>query len=90
MGHTTSGCYSPLLDSALAMASVPPMFAVPGTELKVVMMTMMMTVKIMMMTVMMTIEIMMMAVMMTIVIMLMTMTFLPCSPCPALSLHFKP
>jgi len=36
VGHTTSGCYSPLLDSALAMASVPPMFAVPGTELKVV------------------------------------------------------
>ena len=71
MGHTTSGCYSPLLDSALAMASVPPMFAVPGTELKVVMMTMMMTSEIMMMT-----------VMMTIVIMRMTMTFLPCSPCP--------
>ena len=70
MGHTTSGCYSPLLDSALAMASVPPMFAVPGTELKVVMMTMM------------TSEIMMMTVMMTIVIMRMTMTFLPCSPCP--------
>ena len=75
MGHTTSGCYSPLLDSALAMASVPPMFAVPGTELKVVMMTMMMTSEIMMMTV--------------IVIMLMTMTFLPCSPCPALSLPSK-
>ena len=75
MGHTTSGCYSPLLDSALAMASVPPMFAVPGTELKVVMMTMMMTSEIMMMTV--------------IVIMLMTMTFLPCSPCPALSFHSK-
>jgi len=36
VGHTTSGCYSPLLGSALAMASVPPMFAVPGTELKVV------------------------------------------------------
>ena len=35
VGHTTSGCYSPLLGSALAMASVPPMFAVPGTELKV-------------------------------------------------------
>ena len=78
MGHTTSGCYSPLLDSALAMASVPPMFAVPGTELKVVMMTMMMTSEIMMMT-----------VMMTIVIMRMTMTFLPCSPCPALSLPSK-
>ena len=78
MGHTTSGCYSPLLDSALAMASVPPMFAVPGTELKVVMMTMMMTSEIMMMKVMMTSE-----------IMRMTMTFLPCSPCPALSLHSK-
>merc|ERR1719385_127792 len=36
VGHTTSGCYSPLLGSPLAMASVPPMFAVPGTELKVV------------------------------------------------------
>lgn len=35
VGYTTSGCYSPFLKSALAMASVPKIFTFPGTEMEV-------------------------------------------------------
>ena len=35
VGFTTSGCYSPVLGSALAMASLPKMFCHPGTEVQV-------------------------------------------------------
>jgi len=35
VGHTTSGCYSPVLGCALAMASVPTLFSTPGIELTV-------------------------------------------------------
>jgi len=35
VGHTTSGCYSPVLEAPLAMASVPSIFAMAGTELQV-------------------------------------------------------
>ena len=35
VGYTTSGCYSPVLKSALAMASLPKTFTTPGTEVEV-------------------------------------------------------
>jgi len=35
VGYTTSGCYSPVLKSALAMASLPKIFTTPGTEVEV-------------------------------------------------------
>ena len=35
VGYTTSGCYSPVLKSALAMASLPKMFTTPGAEVEV-------------------------------------------------------
>jgi len=36
VGFTTSGCWSPLVSGGLCMASVPCLFAHPGTELEVV------------------------------------------------------
>merc|ERR1719481_1723492 len=35
VGYTTSGCYSPVLKSGLAMASLPKNFTFPGTEVAV-------------------------------------------------------
>lgn len=35
VGYTTSGCYSPVIKSALAMASLPKNFTFPGTEVEV-------------------------------------------------------
>ena len=35
VGYTTSGCYSPVLKSALAMASLPKTYTTPGTEVEV-------------------------------------------------------
>merc|ERR1712173_168193 len=35
VGYTTSGCYSPIIKSALAMASLPKNFTFPGTEVEV-------------------------------------------------------
>ena len=35
VGYTTSGCWSPILNSGLCMASVPCLFSHPGTQLHV-------------------------------------------------------
>ena len=35
VGFTTSGCFSPLLGRALAIASIPPLLATPGSTLQV-------------------------------------------------------
>lgn len=35
VGYTTSGCWSPVLNGGLAMASIPCLFTTPGTELHV-------------------------------------------------------
>ena len=35
VGFTTSGCFSPLLGRALAIASLPPLLATPGSTLQV-------------------------------------------------------